>query len=306
MARTAFNLKAQIFEVVCHDEADGIGDAEPYLWPVFFKIDGDSYAVDSVGLIGFPTVISTNGDHGNLGDTDVDEGDTVRVPEAVGTRVMPLKPIPVNDPSFRIVIGDDLPGIAGVVVVLMEEDSWPNDLAVTGYKALVDAVQLGVARAAASFQHAAAAPTPDEIDEQIAGVKDLASRMVTGAILEHMSVGQIGWYGTVGNNDDKIGSEAFTVTQDDFNKDNHIKTFLRRWDNDESDGNGDWSITVSFVNLDAPPPDEDPTKCARLAEQIAQLREELREATDINERKRILQAIGQLRGEAAHLGCPGF
>ncbi|HEX7957880.1 MAG TPA: hypothetical protein VF508_13100, partial [Pyrinomonadaceae bacterium] len=80
MARAPINLRVQILDIFCHDEADGIGDAEPYLWPVFFKVDGDSYAVDAPGLIGFPKVITTNGNHGNLGDTDVGDDDRVSVP----------------------------------------------------------------------------------------------------------------------------------------------------------------------------------------------------------------------------------
>jgi hypothetical protein len=168
MARTAFHLRVQFVDVYCHEEADGPGDAEPYIWPVFFKIDGDTFAVDAVGLIGFPTVESTTGAHGNLDDDDVGEDERVFIPQATGIWNTLLKPIPVNDPNYRLLIGGpDLPGIAGAVVVLMEEDGWPDDIATTGYSALVNAVHFGVAQAAASFQHAAAPPTPEEIDAQI-------------------------------------------------------------------------------------------------------------------------------------------
>jgi hypothetical protein len=265
-----------------------------------FKIDGDSFAVDAVGLIGFPTITATNGSHENLGDTDVDEGDRVVIPEAVGTHTTLLKPIPVNDPTLRMVIGDDLPGIAGAVVVLMEEDGWPNDIATTGYNALVDAVRLGVAKAAASFQHATSPPTQAQIDAQIQAVKDMAAKMVKGAILEFMSGPQTAWYGTIGNNDDKIGTEAWTVNQDDF-ADVNFKTFTRRWDDDESDGNGDWEITAMFINLDGRV--VAPDQCAEIADQIQALQEELTNVTDINERKRILRAIGQLRQRSRQNGC---
>src|SRR5215211_941806 len=141
MARTAFTLKMQVSQVLCHAEGDGAGDAGPYLWPVFFKIDGESFAVDQVGLIGFPKVVKTNGKHGNLGQ-DMTAGDQVFVPAAVGQYTTLLKPIPVNDPTLRTLLGDDLPAILGLVVVLMEEDGWTDDIATAGYNALVDAVHL--------------------------------------------------------------------------------------------------------------------------------------------------------------------
>jgi len=218
-----------------------------------------------------------------------------------------LKPIPVNDPTFRMVLGeDDLPGIAGVVVVLMEEDGWPNDIATTGYNALIEAVRLGVAKAAASFQNATEEPTPEQIEAQIALVKDLAAKMVKGAIIEYMSGTQTAWYGTLGDNDDIIGTEAFTVSQDDFTKKVNTKTFERRWNDDESDGSGDWSITGTFTNLDGPPPVVDTNQCAKIAKQIKSLQEDLEGDgdIDINERKKILRTIGELKRRSLLIGCP--
>jgi hypothetical protein len=285
---------------VCHEEADGIGDAEPYLWPVFFKVDGDSYAVDNVGLIGFPTIIDTNGKHGNLNDDDVGENDQVFVPAAVGNQTVLLKPIPINDPVLRSLLGtDDLPGIAGVVFVLMEEDGWPDDFATTGYNALIEAVRLGVAKAVASFQHASATPTDDEIDEQIADVKTLAAKMVKGLILEHMTGGQIGGFGTVRNNDDQIGMDIWRVDQDEFARLNS-----RGFQSDFNNSDGKWTVKGTFTNLDGPPPDVDPARCALIAGQIASLLEELQGTDDVNEAKRIRTAIATLRTQAKQLGCP--
>jgi hypothetical protein len=282
---------------MCQDEADGPGDAEPYLWPVFFKIDGDSFAVDSVGLIGLPVIHSTNGAHGNLGTTDVGAGDLVTIPESVGTWLTVLKPIPVNDPTFKMVIGDDLPGIAGVVAVLMEQDSWPDSFATVGYSALINAVQLGVAQAAASFQMATMPPTKEEIDAQVAKMKALASTMVTGAIESYMSGTQTAWYGTLGNNDDQIGTQAWTMNQDDF-KSRNLISITEQWSGD----NGSWTINGGFINLDGtvvvPPVD-----CKTLAAQIANLNADLSGEKDINERKKILQELGQLKTKFRQSGC---
>lgn len=248
MTRPTLNLKITLDNIHCYDEGDGWGNAEPYLWPVFFKIDGDSYAVEAgAGLIGFPTINSRNGHHANLGDTDVDAGDNVPVPESLGTWETTLKPIPINDALIRELIGDDLPGIAGVCVVLMEEDGWPGSLADTGYSTLVNAIQLAVAQVAAGFQHATHAPTKEEIDAAIQTVKATAAAMVHDAIKGTMSGWQLLWYGTFGNNDDTVGSEVWTVNHDDLAA-HPVVEFTRRWSGDES-GDGDWEITGSFTGV---------------------------------------------------------
>ncbi len=85
--RATLNLETVLQNVHCHDEGDGWGNAEPYIWTVFFKVDGDNFAVEAgAGLIGSPTIVSSNGSHGNLGNTDVDAGDDVpvRMPWAAG------------------------------------------------------------------------------------------------------------------------------------------------------------------------------------------------------------------------------
>lgn len=61
-------------------------------------------------------------------------------------------------------------------------------------------------------------PTPEQIHEQIALVKSSAEKMVKGAIIEYMGGPRAVWYGTLGNNDDTIGTEAWTVNQDDLQR----------------------------------------------------------------------------------------
>jgi hypothetical protein len=244
--RATLNLETVLQNVHCHDEGDGWGNAEPYIWTVFFKVDGDNFAVEAgSGLIGSPTIVSSNGSHGNLGNTDVDAGDDVPVPDAVGLWSTKLKPIPVNDAGLRALLGeDDLPAFAGVVVSLMEEDGWPDSLANTGYAAFVDAVQLAVVKVAASFQYALAAPTPQQIKDAIEEVKASAATSVKAAVKNAMSGWELIWYGTFGNNDDGIGTEAFTTTTDELVATPAIP-INRRWSGDES-GDGDWEISGVF------------------------------------------------------------
>jgi precorrin-3B methylase len=228
--------------LICHDEGDGWGNAEPYLWACYFKVDGDNYAVQpGSGLIGAPFIEFRTGGHGNLGDTDVDEGDTVPIPESIGHWHTDLRPIPVNDPFIRSVVGENLPGIIGVVVAVMEEDGWPNDIAEAGYTAFVDGVHLGVTKVAASFQHALSAPTKEQIAEAITGVKASVATSVKAAVKNAMSGWQLIWYGTFGDNDDQVGSEAFSTDSDELATKGTMP-ILRRWSGDDS-GDGDWELT---------------------------------------------------------------
>lgn len=237
------NVDVSLENLHCHDEGDGWGNAEPYLWPCFFKIDGDSFAVEAgSGLIGSPTIESRNGSHGNLGADDVDEGDDVPIPESLGLWRTKLKPIPINDAGLRALVREDnLPGIIGVVVAVMEEDGWTDSIANAGYQAFVDAVHLGVVKVAASFQKAIAKPTEAEIKAAVGQVKAAAGESVRAAVKNAMSGFQLIWYGTFGDNDDQIGSEAFVSDSDALTGSLGVD-ISRRWSGDES-GDGDWEIS---------------------------------------------------------------
>jgi len=78
----------------CYNESDGVGNDEPYVLVAFFKIDGDTAVVDTnedneLFIDGTCTFVGTPGTHGNLGDTDVEEGDNVPVPAPVGSARSP-------------------------------------------------------------------------------------------------------------------------------------------------------------------------------------------------------------------------
>ena len=52
-------IKLKLTNIHCSDEGDSIGSAEPYLWTVFFKIDGDTVHVNNaLTLQGTATVVT--------------------------------------------------------------------------------------------------------------------------------------------------------------------------------------------------------------------------------------------------------
>lgn len=102
--------------------ADRHGDfgyeAEPYIWPFFYKLDGETIDVEvnidfltgmNVRLNGEPTVKSNRRSHGNI--PAMGDGDFVDVPNSVGRFRDRLVPMPVsinvNLPSFAEEIIED-------------------------------------------------------------------------------------------------------------------------------------------------------------------------------------------------------
>ena len=245
-------LTIALEQLVCHDEGDGSGNAEPYIWPVFFKVDGETFSVNpDVGLIGSPTVVSTSGHHGNLGSgsRDVDAGDIVQIPSGVGSFRTDFVPIPVLDAAIRALVGDTLPGVAGVVVVVMEEDDFPAHVARSGYEALVDAVHLAVTKIAADYQHALAAPTAEELRERISAVTSTVGKRVKGAVMVDLDAWEVLWFGVLGNQDDRIGTGSWVVLSDALQEAGRIP-FNQRWsssDEHEPADDGDWELQGKFV-----------------------------------------------------------
>jgi hypothetical protein len=131
VARPTLRTHVRLDTIHAIQEGDGIGDAEPYLWTAMFKIDGETVVLDpTLHLAGTCTFVPTPGSHGNLGDSDVGDGDTVPIPAAVGQFATTMVPIPF--PGTPI----DVAGVLGVVTILMEENQVSDSAAEAGHAAL--------------------------------------------------------------------------------------------------------------------------------------------------------------------------
>ena len=166
-------LELKLDQINCYDEADGAGTAEPYLWTVFFKVDGDTLVVNSDGpvapfLQGAPTVVGTPGNHGNLGTRDVDAGEEkgrVPVPAIIGEYRTIMKPIPLTTPILGM---SEVGGMIGCVVVLMEENNTPASAVVRGHDTLDSQVRDKLAAVLGTLSISKSEPT----DEDIAALTD--------------------------------------------------------------------------------------------------------------------------------------
>lgn len=228
------NVEFKLDRIRCHDEGDGWGSAEPYLWTVFFKVDGDTVVVNSDGpaspfVQGAPTVVPTPGNHGNLGNTDVDEDETVNVPAIIGEYRTIMKPIPLTTPILGF---SEVGGLIGCIVILMEEDGTPANAIVRGHEALDSNVRTALADVLGTLSVSNPEPSEEDIAELSTKIGD-AVREAVGA-----GVSVLDWIGAFGNMDDQIGSDVFRFSHSQLeDSGGAMIPFSRRWRNE-----GDWEI----------------------------------------------------------------
>jgi hypothetical protein len=229
MALNILRVNLELDRVHVHDEGDGLGSAEPYAWSVFFKIDGDTVSVtNSYTLAGQPTVQPTPGSHGNLGNTDADDGDTIVIPSAVGEWDTLMTPIP-GPPGLHD-LDLEFGGVVGVIVVLMEQDNVTDAGAEAGHAALNGAVRAALQR----IVDTRSISNQDITEEEILQFTSSIGSAVEAAIVNQQNLFENLWSWL--NPDDTIGSKVFMFTHDELNE-GTTKTFSHRWKNE-----GDWEI----------------------------------------------------------------
>lgn len=234
MARDNLFTRIELTSVHCHDEGDGPGSAEPYLWTVFFKIDGATISINpALTLSGHATVHTTPGSHGNLPNSDVDNGEVIPVPSAIGEWQTVLEPMIVPPPYADVT--PDVGGVAGVVVVLMEEDNVTDDGAEAGHAALNAAVRAAIDQIVATR----ALTNQDISDDELAGFQEQVSEAATSAVRSQQNIFEDIWSWL--NRDDTIGFRAFLFTHDDLAEQGTVD-FSHRWRNE-----GDWEIAGSVT-----------------------------------------------------------
>lgn len=235
--RSTLKVTFNLDRLICYEEADGWGSAEPYMWTVFFKIDGTTCKLnDGLMLEGSATIFTTPGSHGNLGDSDVDEGDSILIPSAIGIQEMTLTPIPV--PDFVKQLGtDDVTAIAGCIVVLMEEDNVSDDGAEAGHRALNTAIQNALNSLIPTLGF-----TRQEISEE--DINTLTSQIqskVEDAVKNQQNFFENIWSWL--NSDDTIGTVVWKFSGDSLLNQNPV-ALQHRWPNEtqKSNDNGDWEV----------------------------------------------------------------
>jgi len=185
---------------------------------------------NNLTLQGTATVVGTPGNHGNLGDTDVDAGDNVAIPGSIGQFQTVLNPIPLQNPIGSVT---NVSGVIGCIAVLMEEDGTPNSDIAKGHEALDRTVRNSLNALIPTLNFTHQEPTEDEIK----AMESKIGTAVEDEIKANVSVWD--WLGAFGNMDDKIGSQVFRFSQSTLAAAGGAGVALtKRWKNE-----GDWEIT---------------------------------------------------------------
>ena len=256
MGRLAYDVSIDHQRIVCFDEADGWGDAEPYIWSVFFRIGGDdvTLVLDRIDLSttpptafvyleGSPLLRFGPGGQENLGYVSMGEGDTVAIPPAIGQFETCLEPIPVPE-NLRAVgqlagieAPEDVPGIIGTVLVLLEKDnvSWLGSQ--YGHEAFNSSVGAAIQSIIRTPRASGSLVSLDaEINAFAREIDDAVSR----AIEDNQDTLDNLW--SFVNKDDKIGDVIFRWDGDQFENQTWWP-FGQRWQNDH----GDWQLEGELV-----------------------------------------------------------
>jgi hypothetical protein len=129
----------------------------PYLWTVFFKVDGDTVALAGLALKGTASVTGTPGDQGDLGDAPVGQfGGEWQVSASLGSYVTTMNAIATPLGQF--------PGVVGCVAVLWDWEDTPGDAVAAGHAAFNQAIQQGLNQLIPTFGIRKQALTQADID----------------------------------------------------------------------------------------------------------------------------------------------
>ena len=239
------NIKIRLETLTHHKRTEKWGKAEPYLWTIFFKMDGSCIDITPQFKIdGNATFHFTEGSHGNLGISSRQESNQVPIPSAVGKWETYLDPVRI--PYFE----QDAAGIAGVIVVLMEKNNVSYEGAEAGHHALNEKVEAAVNQTLKEFDPKIvdienAMPSIRKFfEDKVEIVTDSLQDDIVNAIKSKQKLLQNIW--TLLKPDNLIGYRVWNFSQADIMESDHQSIdFSHLW---ASESHGDWEI---FGNVSA-------------------------------------------------------
>jgi hypothetical protein len=226
----AMEITVRIRKIDVLDEGDGDGNAEPYLFPIFFRIDKIE---KNTGSNWFH---APGGSHGNLltnYGAEWDAGDTIPVPIEIGRWHTSLSRGQADTPERCIFVG--------VVVILFEEDHFPPSDKVPDIYSWTTSKIIDYLRNA--WPLLLARPRSGdftEIEQYIAAKIKLAP----SAMVDDNPVLRSFW--EVADTDDLIGVSIFTWSWEELKSDPY-QIVSRAWNEGTGSEDGDFTIHADVI-----------------------------------------------------------
>ena len=241
-------IKLGLNQLTCHHRPEGWTYSEPYLWNVFFKIDGSCVRINNQFFLeGKPVYHFSQGSHGNLHAKDMSSGESITIPKEVGEWRTPL--VPLHVPYFE----SGISGIVGVVSVLMEQNYVSSKGAEAGHTALNEGIKRFIDSAIAQFD-------PKRInlndingsikkfyEAQTAEFSENIGDLVGQAVAKSQNLVQNIF--SLVNKDAVIGYQVFDFTSSSILDANGEQSFKHRWTTRKY---GDWEIKGSIQGRKEP------------------------------------------------------
>jgi hypothetical protein len=216
---------------------------QPYLWTTFFKIDGSTvHLSDQFQLTGQAAFHFGPGSHGNLQQQAFEPGDAIAIPEGLGQWQTEITPIKV--PFFDY----EMPGMIGVVAVLMQENNVSDIGAEAGHEALNRYVEDAVGEAIRSFdvKHIDVENIQPSLKQyfagQIASLADGIEDQVRHAIVEAQSWWQNLW--SLIEQDELVGYCVWDLLSEEIPTGEEGYRLHQRWTHDQL---GAWELRGSVT-----------------------------------------------------------
>jgi len=233
-------IKARLHTLKCHDRGTkNRFDGEPYLWNVFFKVDGEGVTVNQdFSLSGAAKLHFGEGSHGNLYIKNIKNGDSIAITERVGAWQTTLTPLHL--PYFEAAF----PASIGVVSILMQEGTVSHKGAESGHQRLNEFVRQSINQSIYRFN-------PKEIDildieeamkqyfrKQATQVGDDVVQYIEEAIMKSQNVVQNLW--SLVSRDTLIGYQIWDFNQLDILRNKGLLAFSTTWKHERL---GSWQVS---------------------------------------------------------------
>lgn len=235
----SYRLSVNFDKLICHQAGSKTTSiAQPYMWCVFFKVDGESVVIsDQFKLAGQAGVHFSHGSHHNLGQVIVEKGTTINIPPAVGQWNTDL--FPMKLPYFE----QDFPATIGLTCILLKQGNVSHKAIEAGHQKLNEFVMHTIEKSVADFDprqidvYHLESSVKSYFERSVSHVSEGVDRVIMRAVIGNQNILQN--IRSLIKQDSLVGFKIWNFNHTDIAFNHGLISFSERW---TSPKNGDWEV----------------------------------------------------------------